>query len=78
MEEAGIPRRKAMQITGHLTEDIYKRYDIGTETDATEAGRQLWEHERQQNEQKFANEFANGEEDQAPHLKTKNSDKHLN
>ena len=27
MEQAGIPRAEAMQITGHKTESIYKRYD---------------------------------------------------
>jgi integrase len=47
MEDAGIPRREAMQITGHLTETVYKRYDIGSEAGATEAGRKLREHELQ-------------------------------
>jgi len=61
MEEAGIPRRKAMQITGHLTEAVYKRYDIGTEADATEAGVQLRDHE-----EKFANRFANDSERSRP------------
>ncbi|MGA8594477.1 MAG: tyrosine-type recombinase/integrase [Bryobacteraceae bacterium] len=55
MEDARIPRREAMQITGHLTENVYKRYDIGTEGGAIEAGRKLREHEQA----KFANEFAN-------------------
>lgn len=41
MEDAGIPRRKAMQITGHKTESAYKRYDIGTEAEAVEAGQEL-------------------------------------
>jgi hypothetical protein len=59
MEECGIPRRQAMQITGHLTEHVYKRYDIGAEAEATQAGRKLWEYERQRNDEKFANRFAN-------------------
>lgn len=57
MEDAGIPRREAMQITGHLTESVYKRYDIGAEAGAVEAGRKLREHEQQRT--RFANEFAN-------------------
>jgi integrase len=28
MEDAGIPRKTAMQITGHKTESIYRRYHI--------------------------------------------------
>ena len=47
MEQAGIPRAEAMQITGHKTESIYKRYDIGSERGATETGKRLREHWRQ-------------------------------
>jgi hypothetical protein len=32
MEEAGIPRSTAMEISGHRTESAYKRYSIGSET----------------------------------------------
>jgi hypothetical protein len=45
MEDAGIPRKKAMEITGHLTESVYLRYNIGVEDDVIDAGRQLREHE---------------------------------
>lgn len=55
MEDAGIPRREAMQITGHLTETVYKRYDIGSEAGATEAGRKLREHE---SKRKFSPKFS--------------------
>ena len=60
MEQAGIPRAEAMQITGHKTESIYKRYDIGSELGATETRKRLREHWRQlaeheaQNRQKAA------------------------
>jgi integrase len=59
MENAGLPRREAMQITGHRTEQVYKRYDIGAEAGATEAGRKLREYElaESQSANKFANEL---------------------
>ncbi len=44
MEQAGISRAEAMQITGHKTESVYKRYDIGSERGATETGKRLREH----------------------------------
>ena len=44
MEQAGIPRAEAMQITDHKTESVYKRYDIGSERGATETGKRLREH----------------------------------
>jgi len=47
-----------MQITGHRTEQVYKRYDIGAEAGATEAGRKLREYEL--SESQSANKFANG------------------
>jgi hypothetical protein len=59
MEDAGVPRREAMQITGHRTEQVYKRYDIGTESGATEAGKRLREYEL--SKEQFANKFANEE-----------------
>ncbi|MBV8833526.1 MAG: tyrosine-type recombinase/integrase [Acidobacteriaceae bacterium] len=55
MEQAGIPRAEAMQITGHKTESIYKRYDIGSERGATETGKRLREHWRQLGEQEVQN-----------------------
>jgi integrase len=41
MERAGIPRRTAMQVSGHLTESVYIRYSIGKEDDALEVGQQM-------------------------------------
>lgn len=58
MEEAGIPRKKAMEITGHLTESVYLRYNIGAEEDVIDAGRQLREHENKRLERNsFQNSF---------------------
>jgi integrase len=33
MERAGVPRSVAMQLTGHRTESIYRRYAITNEAD---------------------------------------------
>jgi integrase len=61
MERAGIPRAEAIQITGHKTESVYKRYDISSGRGATETGKRLREHWRDQH----APEAENG------HLATK-------
>jgi integrase len=37
MERAGIPRKVAMSISGHKTENIYRRYDIVAERDLFDA-----------------------------------------
>lgn len=37
MERAGIPRNLAMGITGHRTESVYRRYDIGSDRDLKQA-----------------------------------------
>jgi len=37
MERAGIPRKVAMSISGHKTENIYRRYDIVAERDLSDA-----------------------------------------
>jgi integrase len=47
MEKAGIPRAEAMQITGHKTESVYKRYDLASERGATETGRRMREFHSQ-------------------------------
>jgi integrase len=44
MEAALIPRAEAMQISGHRTESVYKRYDISSERGAIRAGELLAEH----------------------------------
>lgn len=36
LERAVVPRSVAMQLTGHLTESVYQRYAIVTESDLTE------------------------------------------
>jgi integrase len=53
MVKAGISRKRAMQISGHLTESVFNRYDIGTEDDAVESGVTLREYHENQ-KQKFA------------------------
>jgi len=39
MERAGLPRTVAMQIIGHKTEAMYRRYAIVNEADHREAAR---------------------------------------
>jgi len=41
MERAGIPRKVAMQISGHRTEAVYQRYAIVSARDVREAGAKL-------------------------------------
>jgi integrase len=41
LERAGVPRGVAMQITGHKTEAMYRRYAIVSEADHREAARKL-------------------------------------
>ncbi|MGB7762852.1 MAG: site-specific integrase [Bryobacteraceae bacterium] len=48
MERAGIPRNVAMQISGHKTESVYRRYDIVAEGDLKSAGEKLAAYHRQQ------------------------------
>jgi integrase len=48
MERAGIPRHVAMQISGHRTEAVYKRYDIVVEGDLKAAGEKLAAYHKQQ------------------------------
>jgi integrase len=57
MEDAGIPRREAMQISGHVTESVYKRYDIGSEAGAMQAGMRLREYESRK--AKLGKQFGN-------------------
>ena len=41
LERAGVPRSVAMQMTGHLAESVYRRYDIVSDADLSSATRQL-------------------------------------
>jgi integrase len=41
LERAGISRSVAMKLTGHKTENIYRRYAIVAEADLVEAGQKL-------------------------------------
>ena len=48
MERAGIPRHIAMQISGHRTEIVYRRYDIVVDADLKAAGEKLAAYHAQQ------------------------------
>ena len=41
MEQAGVPRSVAMKLTGHKTENVYRRYAIVSESDLQEAARRI-------------------------------------
>ena len=41
LERAGVSRSVAMKLTGHKTENIYRRYALGAESDLREAGAKL-------------------------------------
>jgi integrase len=47
MERAGIQRHMAMQISGHRTESVYRRYDIVVEGDLKAAGEKLAAYHQQ-------------------------------
>jgi integrase len=44
MEQAGVPRSVAMKLTGHKTENIYRRYAIVSDADLADAARRLSGH----------------------------------
>lgn len=44
MERAGIPRSVAMQISGHRTESVYRRYDIVSQRDLQRAAARMEEY----------------------------------
>jgi integrase len=48
LERAGVPRRVAMEITGHRTEAIYRRYDIVNPADLSRAGEKLSAYMKEQ------------------------------
>ncbi len=41
LERANAPRSVAMKLTGHMTESVYRRYAIVSESDLTEAVKKL-------------------------------------
>jgi len=44
MEQAGVPRSVAMKLTGHKTENVYRRYAIVSDADLADAARRLAGH----------------------------------
>ena len=38
---ANVPEKVAMKVTGHLSRDVFERYNISSEKDLLEAGRKL-------------------------------------
>jgi histidinol dehydrogenase len=48
MERAGIPRKVAMEISGHRTEAVYRRYDIVVDSDLKAAAKRLTEYHQKQ------------------------------
>jgi integrase len=48
LERAGVPRRVAMEITGHRTEAIYRRSDIVNPADLSRAGEKLSAYMKEQ------------------------------
>ena len=43
MEQAGVPRSVALKLTGHKTENVYRRYAIVSEADLDGAAVRLAE-----------------------------------
>jgi integrase len=41
MEQAGVPRSVAMKLTGHKTENVYRRYAIVSDADLRAAAERL-------------------------------------
>ncbi len=56
MDQAGVSRKVAMMRTGHKTESVYNRYNIGTDADLKNAAQQL---------EKYRNESENNVEEGA-------------
>jgi len=49
MEDAGVPRKTAMAISGHRTDAVYRRYHIVRQEDLARAGELLLAHHEAQN-----------------------------
>jgi integrase len=52
LERAGVPRKVAMDITGHKTESVYRRYDIVDEGDIHDAAKRLEQYAAKRKEQR--------------------------
>ncbi len=63
MERAGIPRKVAMEISGHRTESVYRRYDIVSQRDLRIAAAKL---ETYLNSQAVTTETATVEAEHTP------------
>jgi len=55
MERAGIPRKVAMEISGHKTESVYRRYDIVSSDDLQSAAKKLAEFHSRKPELRIVN-----------------------
>ena len=49
MIRSGISRSVAMRISGHETESVFERYNIGSEEDLTDAARRIEERRKEAN-----------------------------
>jgi hypothetical protein len=57
---AGVDRDVAMSITGHLTDNVFSRYNIVNEEDLAEAGRKVVKHMAARHMQNTNSSAANG------------------
>jgi hypothetical protein len=48
MIKAGIDKKRAKQLSGHLTDEVFDRYDIATEEDAVDTGKTMRAYMQQQ------------------------------
>jgi hypothetical protein len=54
MKKAGIQDLEAMRISGHLTRNVFDRYNIIDEEDLVEAGKQLEEYAQKRKQERAA------------------------
>ncbi len=67
MERGGVPRKIAMAITGHLTESMYRRYDIVNGQDTKQAGRKMEQFFEQARAQEQTPQTAKNEPEEQVH-----------
>lgn len=68
MDELGIERPRAMEITGHLTESMYDRYRIGKASQAVTTGQQLRDAGTTETDRKSPTRFASAASASEDHL----------